>query len=59
MDEDEEIKQDLKKELNYEEFSVEELLNEIKELNSRLKYLENLLKKKKSGQNQADKLFKK
>ena len=59
MDEDEEIKQDLKKELNYEEFSVEELLNEIKELNSRLKYLENLLKEKKSGQNQADKLFKK
>ena len=59
MDEEENIKQDLKKELNYEEFSVEELLNEIKELNGRLKYLENLLKEKKSGQNQADKLFKK
>ena len=53
------IKKSLEKEDDYDEYSVEELLNEIKNLKKELKYLENLLKNKKSTQNQADKLFKK
>ena len=58
MEEDEDIKK-IEKEKNYEEFSIEELLNEIKNLKKELKYLEGLLKNKKSGHNQAGKLFKK
>jgi len=53
------IKKSLEKEDDYDEYSVEELLNQIKNLKKELKYLENLLKNKKSTQNQADKLFKK
>ena len=41
------------------EITDPKLLNEIKNLKKELKYLENLLKNKKSTQNQADKLFKK
>ena len=60
MEDDEDIiKKNLEKEDDYDEYSVEELLNEIKNLKKELKYLENLLKNKKSTQNQADKLFKK
>ena len=60
MEDDEDIiKKSLEKEDDYDEYSVEELLNEIKNLKKELKYLENLLKNKKSTQNQADKLFKK
>ena len=53
------IKKSLEKEDDYDEYSVEELLNQIKNLKKKLKYLENLLKNKKSTQSQADKLFKK
>ena len=58
MEEDEDIKKE-KKEKNYEEFSIENLFDEIKRVKEELKYLEDLLKEKKSGHNQADKLFKK
>ena len=57
MEEDEDIKKVKKK--NYEEFSIENLFDEIKRVKEELKYLEDLLKEKKSGHNQADKLFKK
>ena len=60
MEDDEDIiKKSLEKEDDYDEYSVEELLNQIKNLKKKLKYLENLLKNKKSTQSQADKLFKK
>ena len=55
MEEDEDIKKVKKK--NYEEFSIENLFDEIKRVKKELKYLEDLLKEKKSGHNQADKLF--
>ena len=58
MEEDEDIKK-VKKEKNYDEFSIENLFDEIKRVKKKLKYLEDLLKEKKSGHNQADKLFKK
>ena len=58
MEEDEDIKKE-KKEKNYEEFSIENLFDEIKRVKKELKYLEDLLKEKKSGHNQVDKLFKK
>ena len=58
MEEDEDIKK-VKKKKNYEEFSIENLFDEIKRVKKELKYLEDLLKDKKSGHNQADKLFKK
>ena len=58
MEEDEDIKK-IKKEKNYEEFSIQNLFDEIKRVKKELKYLEDLLKDKKSGHNQADKLFKK
>ena len=58
MEEDEDIKK-VKKEKNYDEFSIKDLFDEIKRLKEELKYLEDLLKEKKSGHNQADKLFKK
>ena len=60
MEDDEDIiKERLEKKKDYEEYSVDELLNEINNFKKELKYLENLLKNKKSTQNQADKLFKK
>ena len=58
MEEDEDIKK-VEKEKNYDEYNIEDLLDEIKNLKKKLKYLEDLLKKKKSGHNQANKLFKK
>jgi uncharacterized small protein (DUF1192 family) len=58
MEEDEDIKK-VKKEKIYEEFSIENLFDEIKRVKKELKYLEDLLKEKKSGHNQANKLFKK
>ena len=59
MEEDEDIKKRVENKINYEEFSIEDLLDEINSLKKQLKYLEDLLKNKKSGQKQADKLFKK
>ena len=59
MEEDEDIKKRVENETNYDEFSVEGLLEEINTLKKQLKYLEDLLKNKKSGHNQANKLFKK
>jgi|TARA_B100001964_G_C14036883_1_gene510843 uncharacterized small protein (DUF1192 family) len=59
MEEDEDIKKKVENEKNYDEFSIEDLLDEIYNLKKQLKYLENLLKNKKSGHKQADKLFKK
>ena len=58
MEEDEDIKK-VKKEKNYDEFSIENLLDEIIKGKKKLKYLEDLLKEKRSGHNQANKLFKK
>ena len=58
MEEDEDIKK-VKKEKNYDEFSIENLFDEIKRVKKKLKYLEDLLKEMKSGHNQANKLFKK
>ena len=58
MEEDEDIKK-VKNEKNYEEFSIENLFDEIKRVKKELKYSEDLLKEKKSGHSQADKLFKK
>ena len=58
MEEDEDIKK-VEKEKNYDEYNIEDLLDEIKNLKKKLKYLEDLLKNKKSGHNQANKLFKK
>ena len=59
MEEDEDIKNRVEKEKNYEEFSIENLFDEIKRVKKELKYLEDLLKEKKSDHIQADKLFKK
>ena len=42
MEEDEDIKKE-KKEKNYEEFSIENLFDEIKRVKEELKYLEDLL----------------
>ena len=58
MEEDEDIKK-VKKEKNYDEFSIKNLFDEIKRVKKKLKYLEDLHKEKKSGHNQANKLFKK
>ena len=58
MEEDEDIKK-VEKEKNYDEYNIEDLLDEIKNLKKKLKYLEDLLKNKKSTQNNADKLFEK
>ena len=59
MEEDENIKKTSEKKKNYDEFSIEELSDEINSLKKQLKYLEDLLKNKKSGHKQATKLFKK
>jgi len=59
MEEDEDIKKSVEKQENYDEFSIKNLLDEINSLKKKLKFLENLLKNKKSGQNEAKKLFKK
>ena len=59
MEEDEDIKNKVEKRQNYDEFSIESLLNEINSLKKKLKHLEDLLKSKKSGYTQATKLFKK
>ena len=59
MEEDENITKSSEKEKNYDEFSIEELLDEVNSLKKQLKYLENLIKNKKSGHCKADKLFKK
>ena len=59
MEEDEDIKKKIENKKNYDEFSIDALLEEINSLKKQLKYLEDLLKNKKSGQKQADKLFKK
>ena len=59
MEEDEDIKKRVENEKNYDEFSIEDLLDEINNLKKQLKYLENILKNKKSGHKQANKLFKK
>ena len=59
MEEDEDIKKSVEKQENYDEFSIKNLLDEINSLKKKLKFLENLLKNKKSGRNKANKLFKK
>ena len=59
MEEDENIKKSSEEEKNYDEFSIEDLSDEINSLKKQLKSLEKLLKNKKSGHNQAGKLFKK
>ena len=59
MEEDAYIKKRVENEKNYDEFSIEGLLDEINSLKKQLKYLEDLLKNKKSGHKQATKLFKK
>ena len=59
MEEDEDIKKSVEKQENYDEFSIKNLLDEINSLKKKLKFLENLLKNKKSGRNKAKKLFKK
>ena len=59
MEEDEDIKKSSEKEQNYEDFDIDQLINEINFLKKQLKYLENLLKSKKSSHNKADKIFKK
>ena len=59
MEEDEDIKKSVEKQENYDEFSIKDILDEINSLKKKLKFLENLLKNKKSGQNEAKKLFKK
>ena len=59
MEEDEDIKKSVEKQENYDEFNIKDLLDEINSLKKQLKYLEDLLKNKKSGQKQANKLFKK
>tara|TARA_B100001123_G_scaffold382896_1_gene454378 strand:+ start:37 stop:216 length:180 start_codon:yes stop_codon:yes gene_type:complete len=59
MEEDEDIKKSSEKEQNYEDFDVDQLINEINIVKKQLKYLENLLKNKKSSHNKANKIFKK
>ena len=59
MEEDEDIKKSSEKEQNYEDFDIDQLINEINILKKQLKHLEDLLKSKKSGYTQATKLFKK
>ena len=59
MEEDEDIKKSVEKQENYDEFSIKNLLDEINSLKKKLKFLENLLKNKKPGHNEANKLFKK
>ena len=55
MEEDEDIKNRVEKEKNYDELSIDGLLNEINSLKKQLKHLEDLLKSKKSGYTQATK----
>ena len=59
MEEDEDIKKSVEKQENYDEFNIKDLLDEINSLKKKLKFLENLLKNKKSGHIKASKLFKK
>ena len=59
MEEDEDIKKKIENKKNYDEFSIDALLEEINSLKKQLKHLEDLLKSKKSGYTQATKLFKK
>ena len=59
MDDEDDIKNFVEKEQNYEEMDIDQLLKELENLKNKLNYIQNLLKKKKIGQNQADKIFKK
>ena len=59
MEEDEEIKIKKNNEADYDDFSLNDMKKEIENLEEKLAYLRNLLKQKKTGQNKADKLFKK
>jgi len=59
MEEDEDNKKSVEKQENYDEFSIKDLIDEINSLKKKLKFLENLQKDKKSGNNKANKLFKK
>ena len=47
MEEEEDIKKIIDNNVNYDEFSINELINELKILKKKMRFLENLLKKKK------------
>ena len=59
MEEEEDIKKIIDNNVNYDEFSINELINELKNLKKKISFLENLLKKKKLEKNRASNLFKK
>ena len=59
MEEDEEIKIKENNEADYNDFSLNDMKKEIENLEEKLAYLRKLIKQKKTGQNKADKLFKK
>tara|TARA_B100000029_G_scaffold221615_1_gene219305 strand:+ start:17024 stop:17203 length:180 start_codon:yes stop_codon:yes gene_type:complete len=59
MEEEEDIKKIIDNNVNYDEFSINELINELKILKKKISFLENLLKKKKLEKNRASNLFKK
>ena len=60
MEDEEDIKKFVEeKEKNYDEYSLYELKNKINIVKKQLRYLEDLLKNKKTGKNKADKIFRK
>ena len=59
MEEEEDIKKIIDNNVNYDEFSINELINELKILKKKISFLENFLKKKKLEKNRASNLFKK
>ena len=59
MEEDEDIKKIIDNNINYEEFSIKELVTELEILKKKIHFLEKLLKKKKLEKNHANNLFKK
>ncbi len=60
MEEDEDIKNIIdNNDQDYEEYSINELVNELEILKKKINFLKTLLKKKKLEQNSANNLFKK
>ena len=60
MEEDEDIKNIIdNNDQDYEEYSINELVNELEILKKKINFLKTLLKKKKLEQNSAINLFKK
>ena len=53
MDDEDDIKNFVEKEQNYEEMDIDQLLKELENLKNKLNYIQNLLKKKKNLRHEA------